>query len=63
MSTMNKKQETVLEVGQKYRIDGKSYLIDEKDFRKFYGYLLDESGNPYGRRRILGIKNKEIEKI
>ena len=60
---MNKKQEVILEVGQKYQIDGKQYLIDEKDFRKYYGYQLDQTGNPYGRRRILGLRNKEVVKL
>jgi len=60
---MNKKQVTSLEIGQKYIIGENEYLIVEKDFMKFYGYLLDKERNPYGKKRIIGTKNRAIVKI
>lgn len=63
IKNMNKKQEVTLEVGQRYKIDGRNYIIDEKTFRKIYGYLIDTEGNPYGRRRIIGTKDKEVIKL
>ena len=61
--TYNKKKETRLDVGCIYSIDGIEYLIDEKTYNKIYGYLVDENREPWGRRRIMGLKNKEVIKI
>ena len=59
----NQKKQINLEVGQIYKIDGKGYIVDEKTHNKIYGYLVDEENEPYGRRRILGTKGKEIIKV
>lgn len=52
------KNKTV-EVGRIYELEGQKYVIDEIGFNKVYGYQVDESHKPYGRRRILGSLKKE----
>ena len=52
------------QIGSRYRVEGKNYVIVEKDYNKTYGYLLDENDQPYGRKRILGSPtNKKIEPL
>jgi hypothetical protein len=64
MYKSKKEKPIVLEVDQIYQIDGKKYLVDETTFNKTYVWMLDEKGEPYGRRRIIGgLKSKEIIKL
>jgi hypothetical protein len=53
-----------LEIGARYKIDGKGYEIIEITTQHIYAAKIDELGEYYGRNIILGsLKNKQIEKI
>jgi hypothetical protein len=53
-----------VEVGKVYLIDNQKYVVDEIGFNKVYGFQIDESGKPFGRRRILGsLKKKEVRLV
>jgi hypothetical protein len=53
-----------LEIGTRYKIEGKRYEVIEVTSQHIYAAKIDESGEYYGRNVILGsLKNKQIEKI
>lgn len=57
-------KKTQIEVGKVYEIGGQKYVIDEIGFNVIYGFVVDESHTPQGRRRRLGtLKRKEVKLI
>jgi len=59
---MDKKERSIkfLE-GRVYLVDEKKYLVDEVEdsgLRRTYGFQVDESHKPYGRRRIIAMSKR-----
>ena len=64
MTEKSSTKKQLVEVGKVYILEGQKYLIDEIDFNKVYGFLVDDNHVPHGRRRILGsLKKKEIRLV
>lgn len=65
MKTLNKiRVKPQLKAGERYKIDGKLYFIDEVTPHKTYAWRLDDNLDPYGRAvNVTLTKMSSVEKI